>query len=91
MRNGQGRLGISVRSTFGKMKSVVAILTLLLPVASVGARSRFAPSSTLRAPRVGNIGNLSEVSKTLSCEFYFQFPTKGEVSPSRYVFVSQAH
>ena len=40
-------------------------------------------------PRVGEIEDLSEVSRTVSCGFYFQLPKKGEANPSRYVFISQ--
>ena len=62
---------------------------LLLPGALVGGQTRGVASTRFQAPRVGNIRNLSEVSKTVSCGFYFQFPKKGQADSGRYVFISQ--
>lgn len=78
------------------MKIAVAVLLLLLPGAPAGGQARVVAQSTAsarrvaRAPRVGEIKDTSEVSKTVSCGFYFQFPKKGEATPDRYVFISQA-
>lgn len=69
------------------MKVAAAILSLLLASAPVCAQTRRA--ARRRAPRVREIVNTSEVSKTVSCGFYFQFPTKPDAPTGRYVFISQ--
>ncbi len=40
-------------------------------------------------PRVGEIENLTKVSETVSCGFYFQLPKQEEPGANRYVFISQ--
>lgn len=63
----------------------------LLPGVVVCGQTRRPHPSRLHAPGVGNIENLSEVSRTVSCGFYFQLPKRGEPQPDRYVFISQVN
>lgn len=78
-----------------EMKITAALLTILLAGVSACAQARGAASVKPaarregRAPRVGNIENLSEVSKTVSCGFYFQLPRSVGASSGRYVFIAR--
>jgi hypothetical protein len=71
------------------MKIAAAVLMILLPGVSVCGQTRRAAPNRFTTPRVAEIENLSEVSRTVSCGFYFQLPKKGEPKPDRYVFISQ--
>jgi hypothetical protein len=71
------------------MKIAAAILTFFLSGALVLGQVRGVVSARVAAPRVGNIWNMSEVSKTVSCGFYFQFPGREEAASGKYVFISQ--
>jgi hypothetical protein len=69
------------------MKVVAAILSILIVAAPVCAQARRAARQS--APRVAEIADRSEVSRTVSCGFYFELPKKVETGSNSYVFISQ--
>jgi hypothetical protein len=71
------------------MKVAATVLMILLHGVSVCGQTRRAASRPSLAPRVAEIEDTSEVSRTVSCGFYFQFPRKGDAPSDRYVFISQ--
>ena len=78
------------------MRIAAAISVLFLTGALVGGQTRRGAvssglSARLRAPRVGDIKDLSEVSRTVSCGFYFQTPANERAHSGRYVFISQVN